>query len=233
MTRVWGLRILVAALALIFVYLTFEFGRIQAGHNILDAAAERRAVGEQFAALQSEIRGLKEQLALLETNRAIDAKAYSVVEDSLIDLQAKIQEQRDALAFYRGIVSPSDGGAGLRIQDFSIESRGSEQEYALRLVLVQAMQHDRRISGDVELVVSGEEDGEPVSYRYSDLLPEGSDADWAYAFRYFQDFEKELILPNGFTPLTVNIEVRSRTRSISSIVESFPWATARSSRDPA
>ena len=117
MTRVWSLRILVAALALLVVYLTFEFGRIQAGHNILDAAAERRDSGQQIAGLEAEIRTLREEVALLEMQRTIEAEAYSEVEMSLVDLQAKIQEQRDAIAFYRGIVSPSDGGAGLRVQD--------------------------------------------------------------------------------------------------------------------
>lgn len=228
MTRVWALRALVAALALLVVYLTFEFGRIQAGHNVLDAAAERREHAQQIAKRDADVRALKEEVALLEMQGTIEAEAYSEVEASLVDLQAKIQEQRDAIAFYRGIVSPSDGGAGLRVQDVTITGGRTELEFSVRVVLVQAMQHDRRISGDVVLVVSGEQAGEEKSYSYSELLPEGEDADWAYAFRYFQNFEKELILPNGFTPLTVNIEVRSRTRSISSIEASYPWVVARS-----
>ena len=39
--------------------------------------------------------------------REIDREAYREVESSLTELQAKIQEQRDAIAFYRGIVSPA------------------------------------------------------------------------------------------------------------------------------
>lgn len=227
-SRLWGFRILIAALALLTAYLTFELGRIQAGHNILDAAAKSRAHSDRVDELQQEIRSLEEEVARLEVDRQIDAEAYREVEASLADLQGKIREQRDALAFYRGIVSPSDGGAGLRVQDFSIRSGRSEREFELRLVLVQAMQHDRRVSGDVVLVVTGEENGESKSYSYAELQPDGEDPGWAYSFRYFQDFERELILPNDFTPLTVNIEVRSRTRSISSIEASFPWALARS-----
>ncbi len=227
-SRLWGFRILIVALALLTAYLTFELGRIQAGHNILDVAAMTREHNARVDALQDEIRSLKEEVARLETHKQIDAEAYREVEASLADLQSKIREQRDAIEFYRGIVSPSDGGAGLRVQDFSIESGRSEREFELRLVLVQAMQHDRRVSGDVVLVVAGEENGESATYTWADLRPEGEDAGWAYSFRYFQDFERELILPNGFTPLTVNIEVRSRTRSISSIEASFPWALARS-----
>ena len=37
----------------------------------------------------------------------------------------------------------------------------------------------------------------------------------------------QVVLPDGFTPQRVNIEVQSRTRSISSIEESFSWATSQ------
>ena len=36
----------------------------------------------------------------------------------------------------------------------------------------------------------------------------------------------KLILPDGFTPERITVEVRSRTRSIASIEESFDWATS-------
>jgi hypothetical protein len=60
----------------------------------------------------------------------------------------------------------------------------------------------------------------------SQLLPEEADSTWVFSFRYFQDFERRLLLPDGFTPERITIEVRSKTRSISSIEESFDWVTS-------
>ena len=48
------------------------------------------------------------------------------------------------------------------------------------------------------------------------------------AFRYFQDFDRELVLPAGFTPEKINIEVKSRTKSIASVKQSILWQTALS-----
>ncbi|MDJ0761093.1 MAG: hypothetical protein QNJ19_16990 [Woeseiaceae bacterium] len=217
----------VAGLALVCVYLVFEFGRIQAGYNLVDSASERSGLRSEIDALNLEIERLNEQVSILETHKDIDAAAYKEVEASLTDLQAKIQEQRDAIAFYRGIVSPADGASGLRVQDLKLAAGRSEREFSVRLVLVQAMQHDRRVSGDVILAVTGEQDGTEKTYTYSDLRPQDAEENWAFSFRYFQDFERDLVLPDGFTPLTVNIEVRSRTRSIGSIEESYAWASAR------
>jgi len=219
------MRLALGAVAIAVLYLVFEFGRIQAGYNTVDAAAQRNALKAEISALEGEIGRLNEQIVMLETAADIEKAAYKDVESSLVDLQAKIQEQQDAIAFYRGIVSPADGNAGLRVQDLKLSRADRERVWNIRLVLVQAMKHDRKVSGDVVLTIAGTEDGEPRAYSYSELLPEDADGSWAFSFRYFQDFDREVILPDGFTPEEVTISVQSRTRSIASIEESFRWAS--------
>ena len=208
-------------------YLVYEFGRIQAGYDLVDAASERREYKQRIGTLEDEISALKEQVALLETHREIDREAYREVESSLTELQAKIQEQRDAIAFYRGIVSPADGNKGLRVQDLKLTRGKNEREYNIRLVLVQALKHDRKVSGNVNLSIEGDLDGVEKTYSYAELLPEEGQAAWAFSFRYFQDFNRQVVLPDGFTPQRVKVEVESRTRSIPSIEESFAWTTSQ------
>ena len=225
--RVWATRLGAVALVIVGGYLVYEFGRIQAGFNVVDASGERQGYEERIAALEDQILSLREQIALLETHRDIDRQAYTEVEASLSDLQAKIQEQKDAIAFYRGIVSPKDGNKGLRVQDLRLTRGKAEREYNIRLVLVQAMQHDRKVSGNVNLTIEGDQDGVETTYEYDQLKPADSNKVWAFSFRYFQDFDRQVVLPDGFTPLRVNIEVESKTRSIASIAESFSWDTSQ------
>lgn len=224
--RVVMMRAVFAAMIVAVGYLVFEFGRIQANYNIVDAGRERQAYEDRISGLENDIVGLKQEVALLETHRDIDREAYKDVEASLTTLQAKIQEQTDAIAFYRGIVSPADGTAGLRVQDLRLTRGRTERAYNVRLVLVQSLKHDRKVSGDVSLSIEGEEDGVVATYSYTQLLPTESSASWPFSFRYFQDFDREIVLPDGFTPEKITIEVRSKTRSISSIEESYSWATS-------
>ena len=225
--RLWATRAALVVLAVVGGYLVYEFGRIQAGYDLVDAASERRAYEQRIGDLDDEISALKEQIALLETHRDIDREAYREVEASLTELQAKIQEQRDAIAFYRGIVSPADGNKGLRVQDLRLTRGKNEREYNIRLVLVQALKHDRKVSGNVNLTIEGDLDGVEKTYRYAELLPDEAKAAWAFSFRYFQDFNRQVVLPDGFTPQRVNVEVESKTRSISSIEQSFAWTTSQ------
>lgn len=224
--RVIAMRAGFVVLIAVCGYLLFEFGRIQAGFNVVDVGEERAAYEARIAGLEATIADLRQEIALLETHRDIDREAYREVEADLGALEAKIQEQSDALAFYRGIVSPSDGNAGLRVQDFRLTRSQEERAYHVRLVLVQSLQHNRKVSGDVVLTLEGLQDGAEASYGLADLIPEDAASGWAFSFRYFQDFDREIVLPDGFEPERVKIEVRSKTRAISSIEESFSWTTS-------
>ena len=226
-SRTWLVRGLIVGLIAIVTYLIFEFGRINGGYDIVEAATDRQAHEERITALDDEITALKQEVALLETHREIDREAYKEVEGSLTALQFKIQEQRDAIAFYRGIVSPADGKPGLRVQDFKLTRGKAEREFNLRLVLVQAKQHNRKVSGDVNLSVQGSQDGVETSYTFTQLIPAEADKSLAFSFRYFQDFDRQLVLPDGFTPQRIRVEVLSKTRSIASIEEIFAWATSQ------
>ncbi len=220
-------RLLLLALGAGALYLSYEFGRIRAGYDVIEASAERGEFENIIASLENEKLALSEQVALLETHRNIDREAYAEVEKSLDTLQAKIQEQRDAIAFYRGIVSPADGNAGLRVQDFRLSRGQAEREYTVRLVLVQAMKHDRKVSGDVSLSIAGLQDGAQKSYDFGDLTPESGDSAWPFSFRYFQAFDRQLVLPDGFEPERVTVEVESRTKAIASIEQGYAWLSSQ------
>ncbi len=223
-----GMRAAIVIAILVGGYLTFEFGRIQANYNIVDAIAEKQDYQREIEALDDEVVELKQEVARLETTRVVESEAYQVVETDLTDLQRKIQEQQEAIAFYRGIVSPKDGGRGLRVQDLKLTRGRAERHYNLRLVLVQVMQHDRSVKGEVDFSLEGEVDGVATTYKLQQLLPEDVSSNWPFSFRYFEDFDKELVLPDGFTPETINVEVISRTKSIASVKQSFAWIAGQS-----
>lgn len=219
----FGVRAAIVVAVLVGGYLLFELGRLQADYNIVDAIAEKQQLFGVIDGLEDEIAGLKQEIALLETHREVDAEAYKVVEANLADLQRKIQEQSEAISFYRGIVSPKDGGRGLRVQDLKLTRGKDDRHYNVRLVLVQVMQHDRSVSGEVDFSLEGAQNGVTTTYRLEQLIAEDESSSWPFAFRYFQDFDRELVLPDGFEPEKVNIEVISRTKSIASVKRSFDW----------
>lgn len=223
----WILRAAVLLAVVVGGYLVFELGRIQGGYSVVESTARVNDLRRQASALQREIASLKEEIALQETHREIDREAYAQVETNLSALQQKIQEQRDAIEFYRGIMSPEDGAQGLRVHGVKLSRGAGEREFVVRLILVQLMKHDRAVQGDVDLVLEGDLNGQEASYSLAELLPADEDSAWPFKFRYFQTFDRHLVLPDGFTPERLNVHLRSRTRSVDSIEQSFAWATVQ------
>jgi hypothetical protein len=207
------------------LYLAFELGRFQSGYSMLDQRRAEAASAARIADEQAANEELRRQLAIVNTASDIDRATYSEVESTLSDLQAQIQAQEEELVFYRGIVSPKDGVAGLRIQSLEVLPSDAEGRFVLRLLLVQAIVHNRRVSGSVKLQLEGIQDGQMTSFDAAELVAPGEPYDMAYEFRYFQGLETELALPFGFEPQRVRVEIWPNEARAERINQSFEWQT--------
>ena len=208
-------------------YLSFELGRYEAGYSLLDQHRAADTFQEQLHNEQAENEQLRRKIAILETSREIDKETYSQVESTLTELQSRIQSQEEELVFYRGIVSPQDGVPGLRIQSLEVVPTDQERRYSLRLTLVQAIVHNRRVSGVVKLQVEGTRDGQTASYNLDELAPADSGNDMSYAFRYFQGLESEFELPVGFEPERVEVEIVPNEARADHVTQSFEWSAVQ------
>lgn len=216
--------VLGAALVVAGGYLCFELGRYQSGYAVLDHRREVAGLDRRLEEERAANEELRRQLAILETSREIDKETYAQVEANLTELQGRIQSQEEELVFYRGIVSPQDGVAGLRIQSLEAVPTDDERRYSLRVVLVQAIVHSRRVSGIVKLQVEGLRDGQGASFDVAELTADDATYDMAYEFRYFQGLECDLVLPVGFEPQRVQVEIWPSDARGNRVTETFEWS---------
>lgn len=222
--RPLAIYVLTVAVVVAAAYLAFELGRARAGFSVLDHRRDVAALEQRLHQEQGASDELRRQLAIAQTSSEIDRETYARVEANLGELQARIQAQEEELVFYRGIVSPQDGVPGLRIQSVEVLPGDGERRYLLRLVLVQAIVHSRRVSGSVKLQLEGEKDGQTAVFDAAELAAADSDYDMDYEFRYFQGLEAEVSLPIGFSPLRINVEIWPNEARADRLTESFEWA---------
>lgn len=203
-------------------YLMYEWGRFEGGYSKFAEIQRRRELAAHIEALQEENERLRARVARAELDGNVKNKAYADVEKDLAELQAQVLKHREQLTFYRGIVSPEDGIGGLRIQRFQVLPGAAENHYRLRLVLVQSMRQETVASGAVVVQIEGVRDNRPVQLT----LPQAggtarADGQLPFQFRYFQSLEHDIVLPAGFEPRAVNVEVRSAR--LAPVRESYPW----------
>ncbi len=207
----------------VFAWIAFELGQIRAGHNAFEASERYQEIRVELDDARAKNRELRQRVAQLETNRKIDDEAYARVEAELAKLEAEIRDQQEDLEFFRGIVA--DQQAGLRVQDFVLWPGNGPSSYSMRLVLAQAMRAGSRISGSVELRVEGVRDSKPLTLGLGDLLSGGGRRTRLdFSFRYFQNLEAELVLPEGFAPARVHVKLTPKGKSSESVEKSFDWS---------
>ena len=207
----------------LIAYLGYELGRYQAGYDLLDSRREAEARDATISTQAGTIEDLERQIAILETAREIDAEAYAAVESNLDELENQIVEQQERLRFFQGIVSPEDGEAGLRIQDFEVIADAQPSSYVVRMLLVQAIVHNERVTGSVVLALNGSIDGEAVVLEMAELVDSDVAGGIPYGFRYFQSVEFPLSLPSGFSVDSVDVEIVPQSPRGSAWTQSFAW----------
>lgn len=216
----------VIAVALIggIAWLGYELGRLYSGYSILDHRRDVAEFEQRSVQLEETIEELGREIAILETSREIDRATYAQLETDLGRLQAELQTSEEELAFYRGIVSPEDGVAGLRIQNLEVRSTGFERQHVLRLMLIQAIVHSDPVAGIAEVRMTGAMDGERVEFGLGELAGNGGTDVLAYDFRYFQDFEQRVVLPAGFEPDMVEVSIRPTSPRGEPVTQRFQWS---------
>jgi len=216
-----ALLVLLAVLgALAGLWGAFEAGRSSAGFSLRRALLEEHARAAEIGRLTARVHDLEARLAAAELARRVDRTAYEQVEKSLAELQTRIGDQSQELAFYRGIISPSDGLAGLRVQRLRVLPGVEPRRYRVRIVLIQAARQDAIVSGSVDLGIDGLRAGRAASLPLAEIGTASKTL--AFSFRYFAEVETEIRLPADFQPQRVQIEVRP-ARSATPLRETYPW----------
>ncbi len=202
---------LVQAGAVIGVILTcwglFEYGRYTAGYDTVSNARERIEHAFEKRQLESRISDLREQKAVLEQASKIDHEAYGQLEGELAGLRNEIMELNKELAFYRGIVSPQGGSGVMRLQRFEVTPSGGERGFHYKLVLTQAFTNSGITTGSVTFSVEGLMGQTPKTFALAELT-NNKVKELSFRFKYFQEIGGDLVLPAGFVPkrVMVNIE---------------------------
>ena len=226
--RTWLVRAFAVLAALSAAWAVFIYGERHGEYMRAEALAERERLETEIAQLTAKNEILKADLARQGAAMDVDSVAYAEVETMLNDLNAEIAALNEELVFYRGIMSPSDGRSGLQIQSLELGAGADDRVYHLRLVLVQARRHTRRVQGSVQLAVHGVADSRPVIHPLGDLLPDDADTGkLVYSFRYFQNFERDLVLPANFDPERIQVTVTPKSGS-GQFTRTFDWQIAES-----
>ncbi len=184
--------------AAVFIY---DRGLSMAGFERDSAVHVRAALEQETGKLRDEMQQLREALARSQRTIQMDQAAYQELDKSLKTSAQEIVRLREEVNFYRNIISPVDKKSGLRIQNLHIVPAGGVNQYRYKLVLIQALKHERAVSGQVSFEISGMQAGQDTVLKF----PKPTERPIYVNLKYFQDIEGKVELPRNFQPQRVKV----------------------------
>jgi len=222
--------ILIAALTLVgifLLYVVYELGRYDAGYDRLAVAQERAEQEVDIERMEKSNRQLRTRLAELDTIRAGREREQAEVARAIGDLQAQVARQSQELAFYRGVVAEGTSELGVKIGQVRITPGQTPGRFMVHLALVRSGRPDKSTTGTVALSIDGESAGKATALDMQ-ALTDGKQRELPFNFRYFENLDQEVAIPEGFTPEHLGVEVHSSHKEIAPLSQTFLWSAAAS-----
>jgi len=218
--RRWLAMILIMS---ILAWAVFQVGQRSALVDNVQLREERVSLQHRLEAVVKENQDLRERLAVLERSAQVDRQAYGEVERSLKEAQDEMLELKEEVAFYRGIVSPAETASGLSVTRFQVANMGEPGVFRFKLVLTQLRNNNRVVKGYATLAFEGIRNSKQTHLGLKDIS-HGAQDHLKLRFKYFQNIEGDIVLPKGFLPSRVILEVVPGGNDWKRFKKSFDWS---------
>lgn len=218
--------LLVASMSLGAFLGSYKFGEYHGMQRGL-AVTGVKPLTDRIKALEAENGQLLSQTERLRRTAELDQKSVEEVRHNIGRMEGKLLELNEELSFYKTIVAPSKLQSGLHVQDFRVEPGESSTEYFYTLVLTQARVNNHPASGEAALRVSGIRNGRTETLSFSELAS-GGDGKILFGFKYFQSITGKFILPAGFVPSSVTLQLSPAGTGLKAVRRTYRWSDIQS-----
>ncbi|MBC7182792.1 MAG: hypothetical protein H5U30_04355 [Marinobacter sp.] len=222
-----GYRLRRTAILLVFTVVAavagYAAGLAQGGFRFSSAEESNDVLENEVEELRTNFREARQQLINLERGRVIDEQALNQARKTIVDLETRIVSLQSDLTFYKNIMAPSETSKGLQVDSLTLAPNRSSGSYDFKLVLTQVGNNKSYISGVVAVNVIGLRNEEKEVIALRDLSEDIEDLGVKFRFRYFQDVEGTLELPEAFEPIEIQVVAQAEGRKSSQAERTFNW----------
>ncbi|MDI9237627.1 hypothetical protein QLQ15_01720 [Lysobacter sp. LF1] len=179
---------------------------------------------------QRELEQLQQRVATLTRSDQISRDANRDLQSTLAERDEEIAGLRADVAFYERLVGSTAQRRGLTVHALKLQPQNNTA-WHFTTTLTQNLNRGAVSTGQLSLTLEGTRGGKLEKLAWADLRQQPNAPGLAYSFKYFQQVEGDIFLPEGFTP--VRVSVRLVPRAGAPIEESFTWADATRDIAPA
>ena len=185
------------------------------------ARARIKTQKAEIKTLSSRLESNKTRLTVAEKEAAVMRRANQLLRQDESDRQAELNRLQSELEFYQRLAGTSGSQSGLAVYHMELSPTGSARVFRFVLTLTQNLRRSAITTGNVRIDLQGTLEDRPLTLPWS-RITDGNQPEPVFRFKYFQQLDGYLALPEGFDAdqLVVTLEAKGQSKPVS---RSFNW----------
>ena len=200
-----------------------------------DPRAQLAEVQRRSQAQQDVIAELQQRVATLTRSDQISREANRDLQGTLAERDEEIAGLRADVAFYERLVGATAQRRGLSVHALAMQAQSVQERngsaWHFKSTLTQNLNRGAVSAGRLTLEIEGSNNGKLQTLDWDALRQQQGAEGIEYSFKYFQQIEGDVFLPEGFSPVRVSVHLQPRSGA--AVEHSFTWAEATGSTPPA
>lgn len=215
-------RLLLLAIAALWLCSLSAIWFVSARHAAAElplAQRETQRLQHLVRQTQAQIEAMRQSASTLQRSDQISRAANQSLQQTLTEREEEIAQLRADVAFYERLVGNSERRKGLNVHSVQITSQANGA-WHYTITLTQNLNRGKVSKGELRLQLDGTQGGRLQTLEWPALVQDKDAAAQAFAFRYFQQLEGNLMLPADFAPSQIRVSLRSDGGHYE---QAFPW----------
>ena len=210
------------AVSAVFAFVMWQIATSRISPGEEDLQQDLDFVASELATVKQRLREVQARQIVVEREAEVLRQANRILRETESERQAELSRLQSELDFYRRLAGSSGAQSGLDVYRAEIVPTGSGQVFQFIITLTQNIQRASMISGKLRIDIEGVLGDRPVRLHWAQIS-DGETPEPAYRFKYFQQLEGYLTLPNDFDPVRLSLTLESKNQR-KPVVRNFDWA---------
>lgn len=221
---------LIAVPAVVIMLCIFYFAKYFVADELIYTRYEVEALRVDLGAALESLDAENARAIVAETEAEVIRSANALLRDSERERQNEIANLQADLAFYRRLGGANGSQAPLAVHYLELQTTQAPRVYRIIFTLTQNLRWAAIISGRIHLGVDGIQNGVAQHLTEERLLAESAEP-LDFQFKYFQQLERLITLPEDFEASRLTVRLRSGSLS-TEVEQSMQWDSLFNQEDP-
>ena len=217
--------VLTIVLAAALLFIVWQLSSVKVLPQTTDLQNEVRFLSGELETLTGRLQRAQARLVVSEQEADVIRQANRLLRADESERQDELSQLRSELDFYRRLAGTGGEQSGLDVYRAEVIPTESGKVFQFILTLTQNIRRASIITGRARMDIEGTMENRPLTLYWSQIS-DGETPEPSFRFKYFQQLEGYLTLPDGFKPtqLLVTLEAKGQRKPV---IRKYSWLELR------